>query len=213
MHHANHFYGHAHILARYAGLAEAPRIWGYLQHGWNIHDGFAVGTSFAPGYPKFVWSEAPARRGWAAGLRNYMVIGSPWAYLLELEQQRALGARAAAPRGDDRLPLPRVGAAAHPREPHGYVEEIQATEDGPITVCLYWNEYHDPEVRRAYERAGFRVISHGYRGHMWKDTDTDFLDRQLAELRHTSGSCPTGWAAPSSTAPPPAARSASTATR
>jgi hypothetical protein len=38
-------------------------------------------------------------------------------------------------------------------------------------------------VRRSYERAGFRVISHGYRGHMWKGTDTDFLDNQLAELR------------------------------
>ena len=49
MHHGNHFYGHAHVLARYAGLAEVPRIWGYVQHGWNVHDGYAVGTSFAPG--------------------------------------------------------------------------------------------------------------------------------------------------------------------
>ena len=48
MHHANHFYGHANIMATYAGLPKPPRIWGYLQHGWNILDGFAHGTNFAP---------------------------------------------------------------------------------------------------------------------------------------------------------------------
>ena len=86
MHHANHFYGHAHIMARYVGLDHPPRIWGYLQHGWNMHDGFAVGTVFTPQYTKYVWSEACARRGWAAGLRNYMVVAAPWLYLLELER-------------------------------------------------------------------------------------------------------------------------------
>jgi len=183
VHHANHFYGHAHILARYSGLAEVPRIWGYLQHGWNVHDGYAVGTQFAPGFPKFVWSEAPARRGWAVGMRGYVIVGSPWAYLLTLAQQRAWDAAA----------RPREGTIVYPF--HGweqqsivgshdsYVKQIRATEDGPVTICLYWNEYRDAAVRQSYERAGFRVISHGYRGHMWKGTDTDFLDRQLAELR------------------------------
>lgn len=183
MHHANHFYGHAHILARYARLAEVPRIWGYVQHGWNIHDGYAVGTNFAPGFPKYVWSEAPARRGWAVGLRNYQIVGSPWAYLLELERQDQW----------ERDQHPRQGTIVYPF--HGweqqnivgghdaYVEEIKATEDGPVTICLYWNEYRRTEVRRSYERAGFRVISHGYRGYLWKGTDTDFLDKQLAELR------------------------------
>jgi hypothetical protein len=183
LHHANHFYGHAHILARYAGLAEVPRIWGYLQHGWNVHDGFAVGTLFAPGFPKYVWSDAPRRRGWAAGLRNYVVVGSPWAYLLELEKQREW---------EESNP-PREGTIVYPF--HGweqqnilgdhdrYVDQIKATEDGPVTICLYWNEYRVPEVRRSYEKAGFRVISHGYRGYLWKGTDIDFLSRQLVELR------------------------------
>jgi len=183
MHHANHWYGHAHILGRYAGLAEVPRIWGYLQHGWNVHDGYAVGTYFAPGFPKFVWSEAPSRRGWSVGLRNYLVVGSPWAYLLELEHQQAW--EKSNPKREGTIVYPFHGweqqsiVGSH----DGYVDEIKATETGPITICLYWNEYRDLAVRRSYERAGFRVISHGYRGHMWKGTDTDFLDNQLAELR------------------------------
>jgi hypothetical protein len=183
MHHANHFYGHAHILARYAELAEVPRIWGYLQHGWNVVDGYAVGTKFAPGFPKFVWSDAPRRRGWAMGRRDYQVVGSPWAYLLLLEEQQNWA----------RQPQPREGTLVYPF--HGwegqdivgshdsFVAEIRATEPGPVTICLYWNEYEDDVVRREYERAGFRVISHGYRGLNWRGTDTLFLYKQLAELR------------------------------
>jgi hypothetical protein len=184
MHHANHFYGHAHIMARYVGLEEPPRIWGYLQHGWNMHDGFAVGTVFTPSYPKFVWSQACARRGWAAGLRNYMVVGAPWLYLLELERQREWLASAE----------PRTGTIAYPF--HGwegqqvlgshtaYIEEVKATEgDVPITACLHWNEYDNPKVRREYEDAGVRVVSHGQRGYLWQDTDVAFLYRQLHEMR------------------------------
>jgi len=116
-------------------------------------------------------------------LRNYQVIGSPWAYLLNLERQEEW----------EHAQHPREGTIVYPfhgweqqnivGSHDGYVEEIKATEDGPVTICLYWNEYRVPEVRRSYERAGFRVISHGYRGHMWQGTDADFLDKQLAELR------------------------------
>ena len=184
MHHANHFYGHAHIMARYVGLEYPPRLWGYLQHGWNMHDGFAVGTVFTPQYPKFVWSQACARRGWAAGLRNYMVVAAPWLYLLELERQKEWLARSA----------PRAGTIVYPF--HGwegqqvvgdnrqYLEEVQQAEgDVPITVCLHWNEYDNPKVRREYESAGVRVICHGQRGYLWQDTDVAFLYRQLAEMR------------------------------
>lgn len=184
MHHANHFYGHAHIMARYVGMEEPPRIWGYLQHGWNLHDGFAVGTVFAKQYPRFVWSEACSRRGWAAGLRDYMVVAAPWLYLLELEGQRDWLARTP----------PREGTIVYPF--HGwegqqvlgshtaFVDEVRATEgDVPITVCLHWNEYDNPKVRAEYEAADVRVITHGQRGYLWKDTDVAFLYRQLHEIR------------------------------
>ena len=50
-------------------------------------------------------------------------------------------------------------------------------------LSLYWIEYDMPEVRNAYEKAGFRVICHGQRGTYWKGTDVRFLHKQLAELR------------------------------
>ena len=79
MHHANHFYGHAHVLAEYCGLdpEQPPRIEGYLQHGWNVRGraGRPARRSCRAG-PIFVWSEqtrrralvdgAPAGRRWSA---------------------------------------------------------------------------------------------------------------------------------------------------
>ncbi|MGW0506344.1 hypothetical protein [Micromonospora sp. NPDC003241] len=180
MHHANHYYGHSHLLARYCGLddGQPPRVPGYLQHGWNIGDGMAPDHEFVPGVPLFLWSERTRRRAWSLGHRRTYVLGAPFAYLT-----------ATTPDGPSR----REGTLWYPF--HGWegqrilgdhgrlVDEIRAVEPGPVTVCLYWQEYRSTRVRRYYERAGFRVVCHGYRGGRWTDLDPQFLVRQLAELR------------------------------
>ncbi|HEX5201977.1 MAG TPA: hypothetical protein VFW27_18775 [Actinoplanes sp.] len=181
MHHGNHFYGHAHVLAEYCGLdpEHPPRIEGYVQHGWNVVDGLGAGTPYMPGRPIFVWSEQTRRRAWSMGRRQATVIGAPFLYLLRLAPEPA-------------EPVTREGTIWYPF--HGWegqrvqgsharlIDEIMATEDGPVTFCLYWNEYHNDRIRAEYEKAG-RVVCHGYRGRHWLDTDTRFLHKQLAELR------------------------------
>ena len=181
MHHANHFYGHAHVLAEYCGLdpAAPPRIDGYVQHGWNVGDGLGPGTPYVSGMPIFVWSQQTRRRSWSMGRRHLTVIGAPFLYLLTMRPE---------PAGEQ----PREGTIWYPF--HGWEgqhvagdherlrDEILATEDGPVTFCLYWHEFRNARIRRTYEQAG-RVICHGYRGLRWRDTDPEFLTRQLAELR------------------------------
>jgi hypothetical protein len=180
VHHGNHFYGHAHVLAGYCGLdpADPPRIDGYLQHGWNVVDGLGAGTPYAPGRPVFVWSDRTRRRAVSMGRPLTTVIGAPFLYLME-----------SSPDDDE---TQREGTIWYPF--HGWegqqvdgdhqrlIDEIVATEPGPITFCLYWNEYADARIRAAYEKAG-RVICHGYRGYMRMRTDARFLHKQLAELR------------------------------
>jgi hypothetical protein len=180
VHHANHYYGHSHVLARYCGLddTDPPRLHGYLQHGWNIGDGLAPDHEFVAGAPLFLWSERTRRRAWSLGRRQTYVVGSPFAYLLTMEPD---------PRE------PREGTIWYPfhgwegqhvvGDHDGLIAEIHRTEPGPVTVCLYWQEYQQPKLRKRYERAGFRVICHGYRGGWWKDLDPGFLYRQLAEQR------------------------------
>lgn len=182
MHHANYYYGHAHVMARYCELdmpLHPPRLKGYLQHGWNIGDGLAPGHPFVHGSKMFLWSEQTRRRAWSQGRRNAIVTGAPFAYLLELE-----------PEPED---LQREGTIFYPF--HGWegqqvmgdhqrlIDELKSVETGPVTACLYWNEYGHRRIRRLYENAGFRVICHGYRGFWWRDHDREFLSRQLAELR------------------------------
>ncbi|MET3425745.1 hypothetical protein BJ973_004957 [Actinoplanes tereljensis] len=183
MHHANYYYGHAHILARYAGLEDPmhpPRIQGYLQHGWNIGDGMAPGVPFVDGSPLLVWSEQTRRRAWSQGRRDAVVVGSPFAYLLAMDTEPVDETK-------------REGTIFYPF--HGWegqqvmgdhrrlIDELKAHETGPMTACLYWNEYKIRSIRKLYENAGFRVICHGYRGFWWRDTDREFLVRQLAELK------------------------------
>jgi hypothetical protein len=180
VHHANHFYGHAHVLAGYCGLDpdDPPRIDGYLQHGWNVVDGLGAGTPYVSGRPIFVWSEQTRRRARSMGRRYATVVGAPFLYLLRM-----------APPDPG---TPREGTIYYPF--HGWegqhiagdhqrlIDEVIETEDGPVTFCLYWHEYRDERTRRRYEKAG-RVVCHGYRGLRWRDTDTRFLYNQLDELR------------------------------
>jgi hypothetical protein len=178
---SNHWYGHAHIFARYCGLDDEspPTIWGVVQHGWNILHGLGPGHLPPYGFPRFVWSDVNRRRGQAVGWRDYVVIGAPWAYLLT------------------RKPTPpplheRSGTIFYPfhswddstveGDHHRLIREIRSTEPGPVTICLYFIEYEIPEIRRAYEAAGFRVICHGRRGLMRRGTDRSFLHRQHDEL-------------------------------
>ncbi len=178
---SNHWYGHAHILARYCGLDDQnpPTIWGVLQHGWNILHGFGPGHEPPYGFPKFVWSDVNVRRGQSVGWRDYYVIGAAWNYLLtEFPAPKPAAER----EGTIFYPFHTWDHGAVEGDHGRLIHEIKATESGPVTVCLYWIEYDMPEIRGAYEDAGFRVICHGKRGLFRKGTDPLFLYRQREEL-------------------------------
>lgn len=181
MDHTNHWYGHAHILAEYCGLdpKSPPPVRGVIQHGWTFVHGLGYGHINDASFTKLVWSDVARRRGQIIGWRDYAVIGSPFAYL-----DRILPAE----------PVERSGTIWYPF--HGtkdyesvqgehteLIDEIKATEGGPVTICLYYVEYDDPIVRNHYLDAGFRVICHGRRGQQWQGTDRFFLFRQLSEMR------------------------------
>jgi hypothetical protein len=188
MHHHNHYYGLAHILARYGGLDDEfpPRMRGYLQHGWNVGCGWNPVHEFYDGAWRYVWSDGPRRRGHALGRRNYHVIGSPWLYLSELEPDLGV-----VPEKDRSGTLwflfhgweaAGMGAKIHGNHAR-LIDEIRETETEPVTISLYYTEYERPEVRRAYEDAGFEVICFGKRGWNYEGTDRKFLYKQLAAFR------------------------------
>lgn len=180
---SNHWYGHAHILARYCGLddVEPPPIKGVLQHGWTFVHGFGYGHRPPVGYARYIWTDVNRRRGQAIGWREYYVIGSPFGYLMQLEPPDP-----DAPEPEGTIWYPFHGTADYEAvtgDHQRLIEQIKDTESGPVTMCLYYVEYEDPVIRRTYEDAGFRVICHGNRGTKWEGTTSNFLYKQLTELR------------------------------
>ena len=171
MHLSNSWYGHAAILARYAGLDQPPPIWGKLQHGWN------VATGFSPNEPPplmrgYVWSGRNLSYARQRGLRGVTAIGAPFLYLIRMEvhrHQASLGTIAYPFHGWERQEA--IGDHA------ALARELRVREEGDVTICLYWREYERKPLRDAYLQVGHRVICHGHR------EDPTFLERQLRELQ------------------------------
>lgn len=183
MDHTNHWYGHAHILAEYCGFdpADPPPIRGVIQHGWTFVHGLGYGHINDRSFTKLVWNDRCRRRGQVIGWRDFAVIGAPFNYLVDLKKEEAPQVE---PKGTIFYPFHgtvdyETVAGRHDE----LIEHVRSVETGPVTACLYYVEYDDPEIRKHYEDAGFRVITHGRRGNQWKGTDRLFLHRQLAELK------------------------------
>ena len=106
------------------------------------------------------------------GRRGHYLIGAPWIYLLDLEPD--LGAKA---KREGTIWYPFHGWEKHSvRGDHARLAaEIKDVESGRVTICLYWLEFANPDIRQAYESQGFRVICHGERGSRWDGAGRDFL--------------------------------------
>lgn len=181
MDHTNHWYGHAHILSEYCGFehADPPPIRGKIQHGWTFVHGFGNKHTSDRSLANFVWSDQCRRRGQVIGWRDYWTIGAPYLYLMRLRPDPA-------PKREGTIWYPFHGTIEYETvggSHRSLIEEIKDTEEGPVTVCLYYVEFDDPVTRGHYEDAGFRVICHGKRGAQWQGTDSNFLYRALAENR------------------------------
>jgi hypothetical protein len=173
----NSFYGHSRVLSEYAGLGPRPPvIWGHVQHGW--WDGFPLKARLVSWLPKLVYNDSNLRAAAGAGIRPVSLLGAPFCYL-ERAERKAGRLSGDAPRSTIAYPF----HGWDRDDIHGSHQELVGAlserEQGPVTVCLYWREYDQNDVRRVYEDAGFRVVCHGYR------SDPGFARRQFEELlRH-----------------------------
>lgn len=174
MHPDNHFYGHDRVLAEFCNVDPAP-ILGHLQHGWGPGTGYSqMPLRLLRSLPRIVWSSTNAERSRAELGGAVHAIGAPYCYLLEMLGVPPL------PDEPSTLFFPAHGWERHSiaGDYQELIEQIESAEAGrAVTVCLYWNEFEQPPIRRQFEAAGFRVITHGRRN------DPSFLFRFRDELR------------------------------
>jgi hypothetical protein len=168
----NHFYGHAEVLAAYAGLGRPRHVAGLIQHGWTTSSPLAVQFGDFPTVERsgrrrlLVWSHQS--RAWdpAGAGRPTTAIGAPFAYL----------ARAAdVPEPSERsLIMPLHGTRVmEVLGDQGALATYYRDTEGPSTVCLHADDVARPEVVAAWRAAGHTLVMAGQRH------DPQFLGRVL----------------------------------
>ena len=142
----NNYYGHDRALQRYAGLDRPLPIPGRLLHGWTPEAGFAP-AQLASRFPFLVWNRSNLDGCRERGARSVEAIGSPFLYHLH---GKTLPPPTAAKR---LLYVPfhsaeqaRVQGATPLRE---RLDFLRAQGFASITICAYWHDFAQPEVRAA----------------------------------------------------------------
>ena len=168
----NDWYGHKYILSLYCGRPLATAIFGSVMHGWVPELGDA-GHRRVTSAPLFVWNEMLEADAVKTGVPNVRAIGAPFLYLAEL-----LGQSGPSPTGRGTLCFPFHSAERYIVE-QGHrrlIDHVEATEPGPYSVSIFYQDLKRPEYRKSYEEAGWRIVSFGDR------SDPLFLFRLYAEL-------------------------------
>jgi hypothetical protein len=172
----NGFYGHDQILLAACGGSLESDVPVRIQHGWQPGPGMSDRSMREPG-PKLVWSSRNVAAAEAAGHRDVVPIGAPFVYLpARADDGPSKGARSL-------LAVPFHGweSQALRGTMDDYADELrrlQAQGWGPITVCLYWFEYEQPEARAAFESRGLETTTMGHR-----EENPEFLERQRSLIR------------------------------
>ena len=177
MYPANHYYGHAEIFHDYCGLTSPRPIRGFLVHGWT--PALCLVIKPARHYlPKYVWSRRNLDTCQAAGWSGVLPIGSPFLYLPPSQST-------VVPVGKTLLAFPfhgweRARVASDYKQYADSLLNLEKDGFGPITVCMYWQEYEDAGLRNVFEGHGWDVVCNGHR-----DQNPTFLYQQRALLeRH-----------------------------
>ena len=169
----NDWYGHKYILSLYCGHLQPPAIFGSLMHGWRSEmDG--SGHRRLTSAPLLVWNELLAAEAKQNGVPNTRSIGAPFLYLIDLLGRGSL--RTPPGRGTLCFPYHSAGELRVDRNHRRFVEHVEATETGPFTASLFYQDINRPGFRDPFDEAGWRIVCCGTRD------DPLFLFRLYAEI-------------------------------
>jgi hypothetical protein len=169
-------FGHREVLVASNDLSTDTLFLGSLQHGWyspsDLRQPRILRNRKLAEYPAFVWSKRQQSHLVKIGFKHVIVVGSPWSHLLKACQ---------IPFGKCDSPLDfslsneRIGRSLLYFPMHSIpggttqhsgnfkvLQEMAMAES--ITVCLFWLDFVDPEVRAYYKQFGFKIVCAGYRG-------------------------------------------------
>ena len=169
-------FGHREVLVASNDFFADTLFLGSLQHGWcspfDLRAPQALRNRKFTKFPMFVWSKRQEKDLVDFGFKHVIVIGSPWSHLLKACQVpfgkvNLSLAEQLSPNENNRslLFFPRhsiPGGTANHRTDLKSLQEIAKVKS--VTVCLFWLDFVNPEIRAFYSRFGCKIVCAGYRG-------------------------------------------------
>jgi hypothetical protein len=160
-------YGHREILLASNSMSQDLIFLASLQHGWTHK---RVGTPLLKkrnfqNYPVMVWSTRIANGFPISKKKNVIVTGSPWVHLLRSLKINPL--RPVQPvRSEEKLVFFPSHSLPGASATHNYDIDnlIKTFGKHNVTVCLFWMDFIDPEIRAYYANYACQVVCLGYRG-------------------------------------------------
>jgi hypothetical protein len=160
-------YGNREVLCAYAGLDNRFMIHGSLEHGWTSYPpGKGIPKIYGGRYTHLVWSSYRLQQSSESYPSNVFAIGSPFLYAHNLvKDQLQESANVNSSFAGDTIFFPGHGTEVNTPNMIQQIDAVTKYEDPrKITVCLYWTEFLNPEIRAAFKRRGFRLTNLGYSG-------------------------------------------------
>lgn len=169
-------FGNREIIVRTHNLSLGTLFLGRLQHGWipshEVRSLKKIRNCLFQQYPVFVWSSRQQIKYRQDGHKKVFAVGAPWAHLLKfkgIDPIKSLEIAENKP-GLNASDWTMLFFPAHSIQggsnAHATKIDILLAKSGvrSVTVCLFWLDFIDPDVRGYYERLGCSVECVGYKG-------------------------------------------------
>jgi hypothetical protein len=160
-------YGNREVLCAYSGLDHRFMIHGSLEHGWTSYPpGKGIPKIYGGKYTHLVWSSYRLQQSSESYSSNVIAIGSPFLYahnlvINQLEESADVNSSFAG----GTIFFPGHGTEVTTPNMIQQIEAVKRYENPKnVTVCLYWTEFLNPEIRAVFKQAGFKLTNLGYSG-------------------------------------------------
>jgi hypothetical protein len=159
----NDFYGQAAVLKRYAGLPQAYRLKGVLEHGVVLGELMSpeerdarLSTIFSCSTRRAALQERQTRK-------RTMPIGFGYLYAVRLAEARLAAIPESERKGTLAFPCHSTRAIQAAFDHADYARRLAALPAGlqPVVVCMYWKNHLDGDWRR-YAEQGLPIVSAGH---------------------------------------------------
>jgi len=173
-------YGQREIYFYYSGIDSSSILLGTTEHGWAVKSSKPVRKIPFGHFPHFSWSQERKER--TNDTKNIIPVGSAFLYLTNIIKSKTSQKFPQSIETNSRVLF--FPAHGNEYEFHNHETQIKLFKKKfnpkESTVCLYWSDFINPQVRSVYQNCGFYdLVTAGFPGQM-QDSGLGYSATKLA---------------------------------